>query len=335
MTTLIFGGAGFVGLSIAEHLLARGDRVTLVDRSMPPAAALDFLRGRGGRLEIASGDVRDVAFIRTQIVPDVRRIVWGAAITADAARDAGDPESVLGINLAALAPVLRASRDAGVGRVLNLSSVAAYGDAAFVDHPLTETDRCEPVVLYGLTKFASERLVARLAELWKLDALSVRLAAVFGPWERKTSERDTPSALFQTARCAARGEPALLSAAGNRDWVYARDVARAVVTLLDAERPRHRLYNIASGTSWTALAWAERWTRDAPALQARLARPGERVTVDLFSSRDRAPLSIARLSEEFGWQPQFAALEDSYRDYRRWQSDAAAYWQAASADLPR
>ncbi len=335
MTTMIFGGAGFVGLSIAEHLLARGDRVTLVDRSMPPAAALDFLRGRGGRLEIASGDVRDVAFIRSQIVPGVRRIVWGAAITADAARDASDPEGVLGINLAALAPVLRAARDAGVDRVLNLSSVAAYGDAAFVDHPLTETDRCEPVVLYGLTKFASERLVARLAELWQLDALSVRLAAVFGPWERKTGERDTPSALFQTARCASRGEPALLSATGNRDWVYARDVARAVVTLLDAERPRHRLYNIASGTSWTALAWAERWTRDVPTLEARLARPDEHATVDLFSSRDRAPLSIARLSEEFGWQPRFAALEDSYRDYRSWQVDAAAYWRAASADLPR
>ena len=335
MTYLIFGGAGFVGLSIAEQLLARGDDVTLVDRSAPPQSALDLLRRRGGRLEIALGDVRDVAFVRTLVSAGVRRIVWGAAITADAARDASDPEGVLGINLAALAPVLRAARDADVGRVLNLSSVAAYGEAAFTDHPLTETDRCEPVVLYGLTKFASERLVARLAELWQLDALSVRLAAVFGPWERKTSERDTPSALFQTARCAARDEQAVLSAAGNRDWVYARDVARAVVTLLDAERPRHRLYNIASGTSWTALAWAERWTRDVPGLRARLAQPGESATVDLFSMRDRAMLSIARLSEEFDWRPQFAALEDAYRDYRLWQQDAAAYWHAATADMPR
>ncbi len=335
MTTLIFGGAGFVGLAIAEHLLARGDAVTLIDRSAPPASALEFLRRSPGRLELAQGDVRDLDFIRALITPDVRRIVWGAAITADAARDASDPEAVLGINLAALTPVLRAARDARVGRVLNLSSVAAYGDAAFADRPLTETDRCEPVVLYGLTKFASERLVARLAELWQLDALSVRLAAVFGPWERKTGERDTPSALFQIARCAARGEPALLTALGNRDWVYSRDVAQAVVTLLDAERPRHRLYNIASGTSWTALAWAERWMRDVPGLQARLAGPGETATVDLFSARDRALLSIARLSEEFGWRPRFAALEDAYCDYRRWQIDAAAYWQAASADLPR
>ena len=77
----------------------------------------------------------------------------------------------------------------------------------------------EPIGLYSLTKFSTERVVARLAELWGFDALSVRLSSVFGPWERKTSERDTPSPLFQIARLATRGEAArLLLYLFERDW---------------------------------------------------------------------------------------------------------------------
>ena len=331
MSTLIFGGGGFIGLTIAERLLKAGESVTIADRTAPPAAALAAL-GRLGDVGTVLGDVRDGAFVAEAMATRPRRVVWGAAITADAARDASEPEAVLAINLAALVPVLRLARDAGVARILNLSSVAAIGEAAFEPglDEIREDTRCEPIGLYSLTKFSTERVVSRLADLWRLDALSVRLSSVYGPWERKTGERDTPSPIFQIARLATRGEAALMAAPSNRDWVHARDVADAVATLLDAPKPRHRLYHISSGTTFEALALAQALAREIPSLAPRLTRAGETPTVDIYGIRDRAKLSIARLSTEFGWRPRFAGIDDALADYLAWQRDNATYWQEAT-----
>jgi UDP-glucose 4-epimerase len=332
MSTLIFGGGGFVGLAIAEQLLGRGEAVTIADRTRPPEGALAALERLPGKLGIALGDVRDGAFVGSAFDIGPARVVWGAAITADAARDAADPEGVLAINLASLVPVLRQARDRGVKRVVNLSSVAAIGEAAYATglDEVGEDTHCEPIGLYSLTKFATERVVGRMADLWGLDALSVRLSSVYGPWERKTGERDTPSPLFQIARLATRGEKARLLAPSTRDWVLSRDVADAVVTLLDAPKPRHRIYHISSGASFSALAFAERLTRDVPALDARLTRGDETPSVDIFGTRERARLSIARLSTEFGWRPRFAALEPALAEYLAWQRAHGAYWEAAT-----
>ena len=183
LATLIFGGAGFVGLNIAQALLERGGRVVLFDRSPPPRSALDAL-GSLGPLAVVSGDVRERASVRNAFAaasgdspPDV---VFGAAITADDRRDSEEPELVLETNLLSLAHVLREARGAQAGRIVNLSSVAAYGDSMFATAPLQEdATHAEPRTLYGLTKFASERLLDRLASLWELEAVSVRLSGVF------------------------------------------------------------------------------------------------------------------------------------------------------------
>ena len=93
-------------------------------------------------------------------------IVLGAAITAGPEREAADPESILQVNLLAQVPILTAARRSGVRRVVNLSSAAAYGTAAFRNTLLDEETACDPASLYAITKFASEKVAARLAALW-------------------------------------------------------------------------------------------------------------------------------------------------------------------------
>src|SRR5207247_1711828 len=80
-----------------------------------------------------------------------------------------------------------------------------------------------------------------------VNLVVARLGPVFGPWERTTGTRDTPSPHLQAARLAAAGRPAILPHPGRADWIYSRDVATGVVTLLDADRPRHRVYNVGAG----------------------------------------------------------------------------------------
>jgi UDP-glucose 4-epimerase len=317
---LIFGGAGFVGINIAAALLARGHAVTLFDRADLPRAARRVFATYGDLLTVVQGDVTKPHSVEAVIAPGYDAIILGAAITAGPAREVADPESILQVNLLAQLPILMAARRRGVGRIINLSSAAAYGAAAF-RHPLLDEEiPCDPVSLYAITKYASERVAARLAALWQGDIISVRLSAVFGPWERPTGSRDTPSAQMQIIAAFQQRKEAVLSRPGVRDWIYAPDVADAVTLLIEAAKPRHGLYNISTGREWSALQWGQDLAALHPGSVCRLARSGEAPTIDLHSEADRAPLSVSRIEQEFGWRARFGCA-DSAADLNNWWTD--------------
>jgi UDP-glucose 4-epimerase len=309
MKILIFGGTGFVGLNIAQRLLARGHAVTLFDRAGLPPAARRAFADHASRLTIVQGDVTEPQAVEQTTAAGFEAIILAAAVTAGVEREAADPESVLRVNLLAQTPILMAARRNGVRRVINLSSAAAYGASAFRNIPLDEEAACEPVSLYAITKFASERVAARLAALWQCEIISVRLSAVFGPFERDTGVRDTPSPQAQILAALRQGREAVLERPGVRDWIYATDVAEAVTLLIEAEKPKHQLYNISTGVEWSALQWGEQFAARHPGSICRLAKTGEAPTVDLHAPADRAPLSVARMADEFGWRARFGCAE--------------------------
>jgi UDP-glucose 4-epimerase len=316
MRVLIFGGTGFVGLNIAAALLARGHAVTLFDRAKLPAAAQQDFAGYGEALTVVQGDVTDRRAVMDVVAGGHDAIVLGAAITAGPARDAADPESIMQVNLLAQLPVLVAARRSGVMRVINLSSASAYGDAGSRHALLDEETACDPVSLYAISKFASERVAARLAALWHFDIVSVRLSGVFGAWERATGVRDTLSPQAQILAAIPQGE-ALLPRPGVRDWIYASDVADAVTLLIETPKPKHQLYNISTGREWSALQWGQHLAKLHPGFVCRLAEPGETPTIDLHGPTDRAPLSVARLAQEFGWRARFGC-DESAADLSQW-----------------
>ena len=201
-------------------------------------------------------------------------------------------------------------------RIINLSSAAAYGASAFRNALLDEETPCDPASLYAITKFASEKVAARLADLWQCDIISVRLSAVFGPWERSNDVRDTPSPQAQILAALQEGREATLSRPGVRDWIYAVDVAEAVTLLIEAPEAEASLYNISSGKEWPALQWGQELAALHPGFVCRLAEAGEAATVDLHSPADRAPLSVARLAEEFGWRARFGCADSRCRSER-------------------
>jgi UDP-glucose 4-epimerase len=310
MKIIIFGGAGFVGLNVAEALLARGHDVTLYDRAELPPSARRSLADSGARLRAVQGDITDARGIDALIAEGVDAIVLGAAVTAGDDLERASTARVLEINVMAQIPILLAAIRHGVRRIVNLSSASAYGAAGARVEILDEETPCDPVSFYAISKFTSERSVARHAELLGGDFLSVRLSAVFGPWERPGSVRDTPSLQYQILAAFARGEPAVMPEPGMRDWIYASDAAEAVAILVEAERPCHRLYNISSGGLWSALQWGEAFAALHPGLECRLAAPGEKTVIKLHGPY-RAPLSVTRMADEFGWRAQLGCVESA------------------------
>lgn len=324
MVTLVFGGAGFVGLNITEAILSRGETAVVFDATpLPPQAAQAFAK-LPGKLRVIKGDVTHKEHLAAAMPDRLDAVIYGAAITAGLERDRAEPARIFDVNLNAYLAVLERARDVGAGRIINLSSAGAYGAAAFRGEFLDEADTApDPVSLYSITKFASERMTARMAAVWGLDAISVRLSGVFGRWERKTSVRDTPSPMFQIMTAAMAGEGVRLPRRDSRDWIYAPDVASAVLALRDASSLGHDLYNVSTGETYSVLAWGAALAARRPGFDCRLANDDEQPTVDFHSPEDRRPLSIARLCADTGFTPAFG-LEASVDDYLAWAARSGA-----------
>lgn len=312
-----------MGLNVAERLVAAGIDVTVLDRAVPPPVAQEVVAGAGpGGFKAIAGDVTEAGLVR-EVVRGFDAMVLGAAITAGSAREATEPDAILRVNLLSHVDLLATARDAGIGRIVNLSSAAAYGEAGLREAVLREDGPLDPGNLYGITKYAAEKLDWRLGALWGLDVVSLRLSGVFGPWERATGVRDTLSPQLQIAALIEAGQPALLARPGLRDWIYAPDVADAVLTVLQAGPLAHPVYNVAPAESWTALGWGERYAGLHPGAVCRLADPDETPSVDLHAASDRAPLATERLRDELGWSARFG-LSDSAEHFSGWRARHAA-----------
>jgi nucleoside-diphosphate-sugar epimerase len=323
---LITGGAGFVGLNVTEALLARGEAVVIFGReALPPPAARAFAP-LPGQLAVVQGDVRDAAALRAVFgAHAIDRVLPFAAVTAGPGRESADPDTVLDVNVKGLIATLRAARDAGgVRRVVLPSSSAVYGESAYAFPVLDEaTTPCVPVSLYGVTKYAVERIGLRLASLWGLDAVAARIGAAFGPWERDTGLRDTLSPFLSLMQAAvARGEAVLPEAPlPAYDWIYARDLAAGLLCLLDAESPPQRVVNLGSGMDWAPRipALCDLLAARFPGFRWRRAAPGEAPTIRPHDARPRGVLASARAAA-FGWAPRFAP-EAAVADYADWAAE--------------
>lgn len=321
MAVLISGGTGFVGLNVAELLLARGQHVVLAAMDRPPASAMCAFAKLPGRLDAEICDVLDgpafAGLIRRHAVD---RLFPLAAITAGPERERSVPERVLEVNLLGLVAQLRAARDAGIRRVVVPSSAGVYGESFYDTGPLVEDKTaCRPVSLYGISKFAAERSALRLAQGWDMDIVAARIGAVFGPWERDTGLRDMLSAHWQLARSARDGKAAILpSEIPACSWIYARDAAAALVHLLDQPGLAGQVLNVFSGVAWgpVILRWCERLQDMFPRFSFRQAVGAEPSTIRLVDTRPRTVMDITRIAGT-GWSPRFMP-DEAYRDYAAW-----------------
>lgn len=306
---LVTGGAGFIGLNVAEQLLERGESVVLFDLAPPPAAFSAIAT-------FVQGDVSDfevVGRVFEKHAPD--GVIHAAAITAGAERDAREPRRIAEVNLIGTLNVLEAAHQHAVRRFVHASTGALFGAAGVgVGEPLDEErHRPAPESMYGITKYAAERSCLRLAALWNLDVRIGRLALAYGRWERASSARNRLSPPTEIARIALEGGEAVFPRLGPTDYIYAPDVARALLALLDAQAPSHRLYHLGTGAAWSLPEWCALLAKRFPKFRWRESERPEECNVLPLAPATRTRFSNRRLVEDLDYAPRFppaAALED-------------------------
>ncbi len=247
---LVTGAAGFIGMHVAERLLACGYAVTGADNLDPyydvtlKEARLKRLAGRMGfrfeRMDLAAAPATARLFreggythvIHLAAQPGVRYSLV-------------NPEAYLANNLTAFGHIVEGCRHARIAHLVYASSSSVYG----ANHtlPFSEDQNVDhPVSLYAATKKANELIAHSYSHLYRLPATGLRFFTVYGPWGRP----DMAPMLFTKAILA--GQPIRVFNEGRmrRDFTYVDDIAEGVARVLerpptaDGDGAPHAIYNI-------------------------------------------------------------------------------------------
>ena len=277
-TVLVTGGAGFIGKSVCEELLQRGNRVRVLD------SLLEQVHGGVDRPSLPEG----VEFIRADIRSgeEVARALQGVDSVVHLAAEVGVGQSMYEVerytstNDVGTAVLFERLIDHPVRRVVTASSMSIYGEGLYRDQdgalvedaartalrdgqanwepvdskgrPLTpvatpEWKRPSLSSIYALNKYVQERTTHIMGPPYGIETVCLRLFNVYGPGQALSNPYTGVLAIF--ASRLLNDQPPMIFEDGEqrRDFVHVRDVARAFVDALFLPQAAGGTFNIGSG----------------------------------------------------------------------------------------
>jgi UDP-glucuronate 4-epimerase len=263
MRVLVTGAAGFIGYSVSQRLLARGDSVIGVDcvndyyDVRVKEARIERLREAGGnRFAFLRQDFSDYPALTKALEGDQFDRIVHLGAQAGVRYSIENPHAYVQANLVGHLNMLEVARHRGLEHMVYASSSSVYGGNTKL--PFAVEDRVDhPLSLYAATKKADELMSETYAHLYRLPLTGLRFFTVYGPWGRP----DMMMWIFTKKIMA--GEPIPVFNHGDmwRDFTYVDDIVTGVVSCLDNPPPDdglekaggsfkpHRLYNIGNHKS--------------------------------------------------------------------------------------
>ncbi len=297
---LVTGGAGFIGSTLVDRLLAEGYRVDVVDdlstgslANLADARNLPERRFSFHRLDLRSPGLRDLLAHRKP------EIVFHLAAQADVRVSVADPVFDAEVNVIGALNLFEGCLAAGVGKVVFASSGGTiYGSPSEI--PTREAAPQLPECPYGVAKKAVGDYLHYYREVRGLEYTALALANVYGPRQDPLGEAGVV-AIF--AGQLLRGETPTIFGDGTqtRDFVFVDDVVDAFVRA--AERGGGLLLNVGTGVETSVSTLYKTMARLAnasapPRMEA--ARLGELA---------RSALDPGRAGIHLGWKP-WTSLDD-------------------------
>lgn len=228
MNVLITGGSGFVGSHLTDHLLARGDRVTVID---------NFATGRRDNLaphvnlKLMEGTIADAALVSDAFQKAAPEVVVHAAASYK------DPENWsedIASNVLGSVNIVRAAQKAKVRRIIYFQTALCYGLKP-QEQPITLDHRIHSYgSSYAISKTGGEQYI----DLSGLDYISFRLANAYGP-------RNLSGPLPTFYHRLTTGKPCFVMDT-RRDFIFIADLVDCVIKAIDGMGTKGA-YHISSG----------------------------------------------------------------------------------------
>jgi UDP-glucose 4-epimerase len=238
MRFLVSGGAGFLGTALANTLVEDRHQVRVLD---------DLSNGDRANLNpqiaFTQGDINNVP--RLWSVLQGVDCVYHLAARVSVAESMLYPRDYNSTNVGGTVSLMEAMRDAGVGRVVFVSSGAIYGHHA--QQPVHELDPARPDSPYAVSKWAAERYIDTIGALWGMETVALRVFNAYGPGQPlPVSHAPVVSRFLQQALS---GGSLVIHGEGrqSRDFVYLTDVVAALVAAATAQGVDRTVINVGRG----------------------------------------------------------------------------------------
>jgi UDP-glucose 4-epimerase len=238
MKFLITGGAGFLGVALANALARQGNVVRVID---------DVSAGDPARLDpsvhFTRGDVNDI--------PKLWSLLQGVDVVYHLAARVSVSESVLypreynATNVGGTVSLIQAVRDAGVRRIVFTSSGAVYGEQS--EERVREDAIPNPGSPYAVSKLAAENYLNTIGALWSIDTVILRVFNAYGPGQQLRASH--PPVVPAMLRQALGGGSIIVHGDGRqqRDFVFVDDVVNGLMAAANASTVNRLIINIGSG----------------------------------------------------------------------------------------
>lgn len=246
MRALVTGGAGFIGSTLVDRLLAEGHAVDVID-NLSTGSLANLAEARASRdheLKVHQVDIRDGSVIDL-IAHRKPEVVFHLAAQADVRVSVARPVLDAEINIVGSLNVLEGARLGGARKVVFASSGGTiYGEPVPADLPVRESHAQQPLSPYGVAKKAVTDYLHVYRELHALEFTSLAMANIYGPRQDPNGEAGVVS-IF--AGLLLDGKPCTIFGDGTqtRDFVYVDDAVDAFVRA--ADRGSGLLCNIGTG----------------------------------------------------------------------------------------
>ena len=314
-TTLVTGGAGFIGGNLVRTLLDTGRKVVVLD-------VRDFIPEARFTIGAAAADVPfELASIGDQArVLDVFRVhrpdeVVHAGMILDPAYLATNRTTAFQVNVGGVINLVEAMIAFGVPRIVNFSSIGVLPRVMYepidANHPILLADAGPGTDFYGSTKVAAEAMLFAYNQALGLDFRTIRPSAVYG-----LGMNQFVGPIKAMVENAVRNEPAHFEFGGAhpRAYTHARDVAGLVVAMLDAPEDADRIFYGSTGGGMVTTTEVAQIVRElVPGADVEIGEElseAEKPVVAL-----RAELSIENARAQLGWEPQYASIRDGIAQY--------------------
>lgn len=321
-TVLVTGGAGTIGSTIVDQLLAAGaGEVRVLD---------NLVRGRKENLSAASADPRvtlEVGDIRdVDLVHDLTRgcdlVLHEAAIRIT--QCAEEPRLALEVLVDGTYNVIEAAAQHGVDKIIAASSASVYGLAE--EFPTTERQHpYDNDTFYGAAKTFNEGMLRSFRAMKGLNYVALRYFNVYGP--RMDIHGLYTEVLIRWMERIEAGRPPLIFGDGRQtmDFICTPDIARANL-LAAASDVTEGTYNVASGVETSLRDLAE----------TLLGVMGSGIDVEFGPERavngvTRRLASTSAAERDLGFVAEIG-LVDGLRDLVRWWQDEKAAGTAPTTD---
>lgn len=294
ISTLLIGGAGYIGTHLARTLIAGGRQVTVLGRRPAPPQGLPL-----GAVYL-QGDFGDEALLARLLASHGEVVHLAFATSPNTSFD--NPLADLQQNLLPASQLFTLAAKTGSKLLLVSSGGAVYGDALAL--PISELHPTRPISPYGVTKLAIESYARLYASSHGLKVICVRPANAYGIGQRPF----TGQGFISTAMASAmRGQPvSIFGTTGTvRDYVYISDVATGLASALMHGRIGET-YNLGSGVGLS--------NKDVlDAMSPLLGEMGYALHIQHLPERSSDVktnvLDARQLMQETGWVPRIPLAE--------------------------